>query len=55
MQDIYELIQENPKFYAWVFGIVNLLWVAFAYFNKQRHERNLKQLEQDLRQGGSIL
>ncbi len=49
MQDIYELIQENPKFYAWVFGIVNLLWVAFAYFNKQRHERNLKQLEQDLR------
>jgi hypothetical protein len=49
MQEIYELIQENPKFYAWAFGIVNLLWVAFAYFNKQRHERNLKQLEQDLR------
>lgn len=49
MQSIYELIQENPEFYAWVFGIVNLLWVLFAYFNKQRHERNLKQLEQDLR------
>lgn len=49
MQEIYDLIQGNPKFYAWAFGIVNLLWVAFAYFNKQRHERNLKQLEQDLR------
>lgn len=49
MQEIYDLIQVNPKFYAWAFGIVNLLWVAFAYFNKQRHERNLKQLEQDLR------
>lgn len=49
MQEIYDLIQGNPKFYAWTFGIVNLLWVAFAYFNKQRHERNLKQLEQDLR------
>lgn len=49
MQSIYELIQENPEFYAWVFGIVNLLWLLFSYFNKQRHERDLKQLEQDLR------
>lgn len=49
MQSIYELIQENPEFYAWAFGIVNLLWILFAYFNKQRHEINLKQLEQDLR------
>ncbi|MBF1802732.1 hypothetical protein [Alloalcanivorax profundimaris] len=49
MQSIYELIQENPEFYAWVFGGVNLLWLLFSYFNKQRHERDLKQLEQDLR------
>jgi len=49
MQLIYELIQENPKFYAWIFGIINVLWLGFAYFNKQRHERSLKQLEQDLR------
>ncbi|OBT08224.1 hypothetical protein A9267_10935 [Shewanella sp. UCD-FRSSP16_17] len=49
MQSIYQLIQESPEFYAWVFGIVNVLWACFAYFNKQRHERNLKQLEQDLR------
>ncbi|WP_421293134.1 hypothetical protein [Aeromonas taiwanensis] len=49
MQFIYELIQENPKFYAWAFGVVNALWLLFAYFNKQRHERDLKRLEQDLR------
>jgi hypothetical protein len=49
MQLIYGLIQENPKFYAWIFGIVNLLWATFAYFNKQKHERDLKKLEQDLR------
>jgi len=49
MQSIYELIQESPEFYAWIFGVVNLLWLCFAYFNKQRHERDLKQLEQDLR------
>ncbi|MEQ8261631.1 MAG: hypothetical protein RH947_15140 [Alcanivorax sp.] len=49
MQSIYELIQKNPEFYAWVFGGVNLLWLLFSYFNKQRHERDLKQLEQDLR------
>lgn len=49
MQFIYELIQENPKFYAWAFGVVNVLWLLFAYFNKQRHERDLKRLEQDLR------
>lgn len=49
MQEIYDLIQASPKFYAWAFGIINLLWIAFAYFNKQRHEKNLKQLEQDLR------
>ncbi|MEC6830391.1 hypothetical protein VXS06_01270 [Photobacterium toruni] len=49
MQLIYELIQENPKFYAWIFGILNIFWLGFTYFNKQRHERNLKQLEQDLR------
>ena len=49
MESIYEVIQENPEFYAWVFGIINVLWALFVYFNKQRHERNLKQLEQDLR------
>jgi len=49
MQFIYELIQKNPEFYTWAFGIINVFWLGFIYFNKQTHERNLKQLEQDLR------
>ncbi len=49
MQSIYNLIQNNPSFYAWAFGLVNVAWGAFLYFNKQRHERELKHLEQDLR------
>lgn len=49
MQSIYELIQENPDYYAWAFGVINVFWLGFAYFNKQTHDRNLKQLEQDLR------
>lgn len=49
MQTIYEIVQQNPKFYAWAFGIVNVAWGLFIYFNKQRHERDLKRLEQELR------
>ena len=49
MQFIYDLIQENPEYYIWVFGVINALWLGFVYFNKQTHEKNLKQLEQDLR------
>jgi hypothetical protein len=49
MQFIYELIQENPDYYAWAFGVINVFWIGFVYFNKQTHDRNLKQLEQDLR------
>lgn len=49
MQSIYELIQANPEFYAWIFAVINVFWLLFSYFNKQRHERSLKQLEQDLR------
>lgn len=49
MQEIYELIKESPKFYAAAFGLVNVAWGLFVYFNKQRHERELRHLEQDLR------
>lgn len=49
MQTIYEIIQQNPKFYAWAFGIINVAWGLFIYFNKQRHEQDLKRLEQELR------
>lgn len=36
-------------FYTWAFAVVNVAWMLFVYFNKQRHERELKRLEQDLR------
>ena len=49
MQTIYDMIQESPAFYAWIFGLVNLAWGLFIYFNKQRHDRELRHLEQDLR------
>jgi len=49
MQTIYNMIQESPAFYAWAFGLVNLAWGLFIYFNKQRHDRELRHLEQDLR------
>lgn len=49
MKAVYDAIQENPQFFAWVFGLVNVLWILFAYFNKQSHERQLAKLEQQLR------
>jgi hypothetical protein len=49
MKAIYDAIQENPQFFAWAFGVVNVLWILFAYFNKQSHERQLARLEQQLR------
>jgi len=49
MSELYELIQQNPDYFAWAFGLVNTLWLLFTYFNKQSHDRSLKQLEQNLR------
>lgn len=48
MQYIYNLIQGNPGFFAWIFGIVNVLWGVFLYFNGQRHNRELKALQHSL-------
>ncbi|MBT0003201.1 hypothetical protein [Vibrio alginolyticus] len=49
MESIYNVIQKNPEYFAWVFGVVNVLWGLFVYFNKQTHDKNLRQLEQELR------
>ncbi len=49
MQVIYDLVQKSPEFYTWIFSIISTLGFIFAYFNKQRHSKELKELEQKLR------
>jgi hypothetical protein len=49
MNAIYETIQESPQYFMWAFGVVNILWVLFTYFNKQTHARQLAKLDQQLR------
>jgi len=48
MQAIYELIKQQPEFFAWVFGLVNVLWGVFIYFNQKRHSQELVRLKQSL-------
>ncbi|MUK39684.1 hypothetical protein GNP82_19305 [Aliivibrio fischeri] len=48
METIYNVIQENPDYFAWVFGIVNVLWGLFVYFNKQSHDKALATLKHEL-------
>ena len=45
METIYKIISENPGYFAWAFGIVNVLWAGFIYFNKKRHDRELESLK----------
>ncbi|MCG6201813.1 hypothetical protein [Psychromonas antarctica] len=49
MEFIYKIIQEDPSYFAWAFGLVNILWVGFAYFNKQRHEKEMVELSNSLK------
>ena len=48
MEAIFEHIQNKPEFYAWCFGIVNVLWAVFLYFNNKRHKEKLENLKQSL-------
>ncbi len=48
MEIIYNLIQENPEYFAWAFGIVNGLWGIFIYFNKQSHKKAMASLKHSL-------
>ena len=48
METIYNIIQQNPKFFAWAFGLVNVLWGVFTYFNKQSHDKKMEQLKHSL-------
>jgi len=46
MEMIFEVISSNPGYFASAFGIVNALWIAFLYFNKKQHERELIRVQQ---------
>lgn len=48
MEVVYELIQQNPKYFAWAFGLINVLWIVFAYFNKQSHDKAMENLKYSL-------
>ncbi len=49
MQYAYDLIQTNPEYFALGFVLVNVLWVLFAYLNKQRHDKALANLARNLK------
>ncbi|SRR5258708_17424116 len=46
METVFEVISSNPAYFAWAFAIANVLWAAFLYFNKKRHERELIRVQQ---------
>lgn len=46
MEEIFKVISEKPEYAAWGFGLVNAVWLAFMYFNKKRHERELIAVKQ---------
>ena len=46
MEEILKIIAEKPDYAAWAFGAVNALWIAFHYFNKKSHEKELIKVKQ---------
>lgn len=48
MEALFEVISEKPEYFAWAFGVVNVLWAAFLYFNKKTHEKALVRVKQEL-------
>lgn len=45
MQTIYKIVASNPEYFIWAFGVVNVLWVIFVYFNKQSHDKAMERLK----------
>ena len=41
---IYETISRNPGYFAWAFGLVNVAWGVFLYFNRKQHDKDLEKL-----------
>lgn len=44
METFYTIIRSNPEYFVWAFGIVNVLWSAFVFFNKQSHQKELAKM-----------
>ena len=48
MESVYSYIQQNPDYFAWIFTLLNVLWVGYVYFNKKSHDKNLKKMQHSL-------
>lgn len=44
MEIIYKIISSNPGYFAWAFGLVNVAWGIFLYFNRKQHDKDLEKL-----------
>lgn len=49
MESIYNIVKSDPEFFTWLFGIVNLLWGVFLYFNKKSHDKEVEKLKSSLK------
>lgn len=48
MNALYSIISKYPEAIAALFAVINGLWLAFTYFNGQRHARELENLRHSL-------
>jgi hypothetical protein len=48
MNDLMTFIQSNPKLMTILFTLINTLWIAFTYFNKKKHAREIELVKQSL-------
>ena len=49
MEVIYNIVESYPEFFTWVFGLINILWGVFLYFNKQSHDKVIAKLQHGLK------
>lgn len=48
MEVIYKIISDSPEYFLWIFGLVNVLWGLFVYFNKQSHDEKMENIKHSL-------
>ena len=49
METIYQVVESNPAFFTWVFGVINVLWGIFLYFNKKSHAKEMEALKSNFK------